>query len=166
MNALIPITSNTIPIIVFRFKMFSNIKIPKTISTIAHTLFVMSFFAINISFLNEFIFLLLMNDDKGAEIIECKPYDDIKDWVQDETGYFTIKPFKDEGVIKVRFYTNDHKRKFEFSGKTPQDLYFEITQRKLISRFDHAAYLGKELEKAFLALKYDLEYVQDDLLKL
>lgn len=105
-----------------------------------------------------------MKDDKNAEIIECKPYDSIKDWVQDEKGYFTIKEFPEEGVIKVRFYTNDHKRVYVFVGKTPQDLYFEITQRKLISRLDHAAYLGKELEKAFLALTYGLTYVQDDLI--
>ena len=32
----------------------------------------------------------------------------------------------------------------------------------LISRMEHAAYLGKELEKAYLALKYTLQYVQDD----
>ena len=31
---------------------------------------------------------------------------------------------------------------------------------------EHAAYLGKELEKAYLALKHDLEYVQDEELNL
>ncbi len=101
-------------------------------------------------------------DDKGAEIIVCKKYDAIKDWVQDPEGYFTVMPFINEGVIKVRFYTNDNKRKFLFIGKTPQDLYWEIINRGLISRMDHAAYLGKELAKAYIALKNKLHYNQDD----
>ncbi|MCK4335493.1 MAG: DUF4346 domain-containing protein [Candidatus Aenigmarchaeota archaeon] len=35
-----------------------------------------------------------------------------------------------------------------------------ILERKLISRLDHAAYLGKEMEKAIIALKNNLNYVQ------
>lgn len=106
-----------------------------------------------------------MKQDEG-KLVECREYDNIKDWHQDPEGYFTIKPFPEENLIRVRFYTKDHKRKFLFVGKKPQDLYFEITQRKLISRHDHAAYLGKELEKAYLALKFNLEYVQDDELEI
>ena len=37
-----------------------------------------------------------------------------------------------------------------------------FVKRKLISRLDHAAYLGKEIEKALIALKYRLSYVQDE----
>ncbi|MEA3346473.1 MAG: DUF4346 domain-containing protein [Candidatus Auribacterota bacterium] len=31
----------------------------------------------------------------------------------------------------------------------------------MVSRLDHAAYLGKEIEKAIIALKNELLYVQD-----
>ena len=34
--------------------------------------------------------------------------------------------------------------------------------KNLNIRMDHAAYLGRELQKAYIALKNNLEYVQDD----
>ena len=82
-------------------------------------------------------------------------------WKEDPRGFFTIKPFIEEGLIKVRYYQN-HKLKYLIVGKTPEELYYKITSQGLVSRLEHAAYLGKELEKAYLALKYTLQYVQDD----
>ena len=35
-------------------------------------------------------------------------------------------------------------------------------KEELVSRFDHAAYLGRELQKAEVALKNRLEYTQDE----
>ena len=51
-------------------------------------------------------------------------------------------------------------------GKTPQEIYYTAVKKKLLTRFEHAAYLGKELEKAYLALKHGLDYVQDEELKI
>lgn len=102
----------------------------------------------------------IIKDQPEGEEIMCTPADMV--WVQDPNGYFTVKPFPEEGVIKVRYYTNDHQRKYLFVGKTPQEIYFTIFKRGLVSKLDHAAYLGKELEKAYLALKYGFTYVQDD----
>ena len=51
-------------------------------------------------------------------------------------------------------------------GKDAGTLYDKIIKEKLISRMDHAAYLGKELEKAYIALKNKLKYVQDEDLNL
>ncbi len=86
-------------------------------------------------------------------------------WKEDPQGFFTIRPFPEEGMIKVRYYKN-HKLVYLLVGKTPEELYYKITSLGLISRMEHAAYLGKELEKAYLALKYNLPYVQDDPLDL
>lgn len=82
-------------------------------------------------------------------------------WKEDPVGFFTIKPFIEEGVIKVRYYKN-HKLVYLIIGKTPEELYSKITSLGLISRMEHTAYLGKELEKAYLAMKYNLHYVQDE----
>lgn len=82
-------------------------------------------------------------------------------WKEDPLGFFTIKPFIEEGLIKVRYYQN-HKLKYLMVGKTSEELYYKITSMGLISRMEHAAYLGKELEKAYLALKFKLQYIQDD----
>ena len=49
------------------------------------------------------------------------------------------------------------------NGKKPIDIYQTIINKESLDiRKDHAAYLGRELQKAYIALKHDLEYVQDD----
>ena len=73
-------------------------------------------------------------------------------WVQDPVGYFTIKVFPKENCVKVRFHNNKHKVLHTISGKRVNDILGKIFKMDLVSRLDHAAYLGKELQKAFLAL--------------
>jgi dihydropteroate synthase len=41
-------------------------------------------------------------------------------------------------------------------------VYQTIIREKLITKLDHAAYLGKELEKAAIALNLGRSYVQDE----
>ena len=47
------------------------------------------------------------------------------------------------------------------SATTAQAIYEEILRRDLISRMEHSAYLGMELEKAEIALKLNKTYIQD-----
>ena len=82
-------------------------------------------------------------------------------WVRDPKGYFTIKPFPSRKKVFVRYYDSNNHLKNTLSGTSTSQLIQEIIERGLISRLDHAAYLGKEIEKAIIALKNDLEYVQD-----
>jgi dihydropteroate synthase-like protein len=49
-------------------------------------------------------------------------------------------------------------------GKTADGVYAKIVEMGLVSRLDHAAYLGSELAKAEIALRTGKEYVQDSLL--
>ena len=63
--------------------------------------------------------------------------------------------------IDVIYYRNK-KPELKFRGKTAKGLYKEIIHRKLIKNPEHAAYLGKELEKAEIALKLGKNYVQDE----
>jgi dihydropteroate synthase len=37
-----------------------------------------------------------------------------------------------------------------------------LLELEILSRLDHAAYLGRELEKAELALQFNRSYAQDD----
>jgi dihydropteroate synthase len=46
-------------------------------------------------------------------------------------------------------------------GKTAEDVYAQIIDLDLVSRLDHAAYLGSELVKAEIALMTGKEYIQD-----
>ncbi|KKQ34939.1 MAG: Dihydropteroate synthase [candidate division WS6 bacterium GW2011_GWA2_37_6] len=53
------------------------------------------------------------------------------------------------------------------TGKKPIDIYHTILHKeKLGIRPEHAAYLGRELQKAYTALENNLEYVQDEELDL
>jgi len=86
-------------------------------------------------------------------------------WVQDPKGYFTIKPFPMRKKVYVRYYKNN-KLKKTFSGINTSQIVQKLIEEGLISRLDHAAYLGKEIEKAIIALKNNLNYVQDEKLRL
>ena len=82
-------------------------------------------------------------------------------WNPDPKGYFTIKPFFSQKKVFVRYYDSKNNLKQTLAGTTTLQIVQEIIERKLISRLDHAAYLGKEIEKAIIALKNNLNYVQD-----
>jgi len=87
-------------------------------------------------------------------------------WSPDPKGYFTIKPFPSKKKVFVRYYNSKNILKHTFAGTITLQIIRAIIKRKLISRLDHAAYLGKEIEKAIIALKNNLNYIQDKELKL
>lgn len=87
------------------------------------------------------------------------------EWTQDPKGYFTIKPFPSRRKVYVRYY-KDNKLKQTFSGISTSQIVQKLVEEGLISRLDHAAYIGKEIEKAIIALENDLDYVQDEKLRL
>ena len=88
-------------------------------------------------------------------------YDELKDWKYDPKGYFLIRINRKTKEIEAGHCKRNNVIEKIIKGKKPQDIYFTACELGLISRADHAAYLGKELEKAYLALKYGLKYVQD-----
>ena len=83
-------------------------------------------------------------------------------WNQDPKGFFLVKPNYKDKAIHVGFCTNDNVLRYEIIGKRPQEIYHTIAKLGLISLYEHAAYLGKELKKAELAIKHSLKYVQDE----
>lgn len=86
-------------------------------------------------------------------------------WTQDPKNYFTIKPLSSRGKIYVRYYKNN-KLKQTFSGINTASIVQKLIEEGLVSRLDHVAYLGKEIEKAIIALENNLDYVQDEKLRL
>ncbi len=87
-------------------------------------------------------------------------------WNPDPKGYFTIKPIFLQGKVFVRHYNQKNVLEQTFAGTSTPEIVQAIIQRKLISRLDHAAYLGKETEKAIIALKNRLKYVHGEELHL
>lgn len=104
--------------------------------------------------------------EDDARKIEAK-YDDSKEFTLDNKGYFLIRVDRVNKNIEVGFCNEKNKVALKVIGKNPIEIYQTIINKeKLPIRKDHAAYLGRELEKAYIALRYNLEYVQDDELDL
>ena len=61
----------------------------------------------------------------------------------------------------VEHFTNPGVLECVLEGRSPAALYATIIERNLISRLDHAAYLGRELARAERALDTGEPYVQD-----
>jgi tetrahydromethanopterin S-methyltransferase subunit A len=83
------------------------------------------------------------------------------DFVPDPKGYFTIHPDMGTGEILVEHHDINGRITKVIAGKRADDLYHTIVREGLLSRFEHAAYIGRELAKAELAIKKRMEYEQD-----
>eukprot|EP01024_Parvocaulis_polyphysoides_P020152 TRINITY_DN1930_c0_g1_i1.p1 TRINITY_DN1930_c0_g1~~TRINITY_DN1930_c0_g1_i1.p1 ORF type:complete len:152 (-),score=7.84 TRINITY_DN1930_c0_g1_i1:67-522(-) len=103
----------------------------------------------------------------------------------DPEGYFIIKPdFKDKLIIAELYSNNINDRglacdpatgevigcreknvrrpKIVFKGRSAKELCVEVIEKSGISfMLDHAAYLGREFQKAEFALVGQNEYIQD-----
>ena len=95
-------------------------------------------------------------------------YHRIKDWVMDPKGYFLIAVDKEEKLIRVGYCkftklgnnpVNDMVA--EIVGKTALEIVNTLIRENYISSLQHAGDMGIELYKAELALKNDLNYIQD-----
>lgn len=80
----------------------------------------------------------------------------------DKKGWFKIQIDRKADEIVATYYTSgSNEPDTIIRGKDSRSIYQTIIREKLISKHDHAAYLGKELEKAAIALKLGRSYVQD-----
>lgn len=101
----------------------------------------------------------------GVPVIAAH-YDSRKEWQMDPKGFFTVKIFPEENLIRMRYYGGDHALKAVCEGRTAEELYNTVVREKWVSTLQHAAYVGCELMKAEVALVKKLNYVQDDPLPL
>ena len=95
-------------------------------------------------------------------------YHKIKDWVMDPKGYFLIKIDRENKLIRVGYCIfsklgneSIHDMISEVTGETAIAIVNTLIKKDFISSLQHAADMGIELHKAELALKYDLQYIQD-----
>ena len=99
------------------------------------------------------------NDD--LEVIRAE--DEIK-FVRDPAGSFKITV--DYGTNKdnckiVVIHFKKNKPDLIIEGRTAKELYSKIIEKDLVTRLEHAAYLGVELEKAEIAMNLRKDYIQD-----
>ena len=99
---------------------------------------------------------------KTFKSIVCPPFDPIKSYKQDPSSFLLLKVDKEKKEIVVGVCSYTYELLEEFRGTSAPQIYeYILNHTKYISRLDHAAYLGKELRKAELALKNNEEYLQE-----
>ncbi len=81
--------------------------------------------------------------------------------VLDPAGYFVVYPDATPRLLVVEHYTNAGVLDCVLEGETVAALCSEIVGRGLISRLEHAAYLGRELARAEASLASGTRFVQD-----
>jgi dihydropteroate synthase-like protein len=83
--------------------------------------------------------------------------------VVDPQGVFRITVDRNaETIVALHFATIETKKPINiFKGETAEEVYAKIVEMGLVTRLDHAAYLGSELAKAEIALRTGKEYIQD-----
>ncbi len=81
--------------------------------------------------------------------------------VPDPAGYFVVYADARAQRLVVEHYLNTGVLGCVIDGTTPAAVYSEVVARNLVSRLDHAAYLGRELARAERSLETGEPYVQD-----
>lgn len=81
--------------------------------------------------------------------------------VLDPAGYFVVFPDRAQNRLVLEHYSNKGVLSRMFAATSPAAISSAVIEAELISRLDHAAYLGRELARAEHALMSGEEYVQD-----
>lgn len=83
-------------------------------------------------------------------------------FIHDPKGCFKIALDRDTKQIVLHYYVyGDSMPRLVIKGRDPLAMFRAAVGRGLVSRLDHAAYLGIELEKADVALRTQKSYIQD-----
>jgi len=101
--------------------------------------------------------------DKGVEdVVEFVEAEGDDEFNGDRAGWFKIEIERERGlIVAIHFPFDERKPDLAIRGKDARKVYQTIIRMGLVSKLDHAAYLGKELEKAELAINLGRSYVQD-----
>lgn len=79
----------------------------------------------------------------------------------DRAGFIIIHPKPEADWILIEHYENSGKPTCVVEGSDPAVICAELIVRGLVSQLDHAAYLGRELERAKLSMKLGFPFAQD-----
>jgi len=98
---------------------------------------------------------------ENFEMIDCPSFHPIKDFIMDDSCYLLIRINRVDTKIEVGICNYKHELLKGYQGVRAQDIYYRLLKDGWIKRLDHAAYLGKELKKAEIALATGSDYYQE-----
>ena len=78
----------------------------------------------------------------------------------DKAGFFIVSPQASRGLIICEHYENSGRLAHVIEGRQAAVITATAIQEGLVTQLDHAAYLGRELTKAEIALKTGAHYEQ------
>ena len=81
--------------------------------------------------------------------------------VSDPAGYFVVYVDRNRRRLVMEHYQNGGILDVVIEGTAAAEVYIPAVEKGLVTRLDHAAYLGKELARAEHSLRTAEEYVQD-----
>jgi tetrahydromethanopterin S-methyltransferase subunit A len=87
------------------------------------------------------------------------PTDVRNDLRPDKTGHFRIR-VEERSIVAEHFDNKDQLLRV-VEGKTARDICLTLIRNGWVSKLEHAAYLGRELARAELALRRDQPFTQD-----
>lgn len=92
-----------------------------------------------------------------ATVTGCVP----EHMTSDPSGYFVVYVDREHARLLLEHYGNDGVLDTVIEGQRAAELYIPAVERGLVSRLDHAAYLGRELARAEHALLSGQKYEQE-----
>jgi tetrahydromethanopterin S-methyltransferase subunit A len=97
-----------------------------------------------------------------VDLVEAKRAEPARRLKLDKAGYFVVMVMAGRpNPLVVEHYSNDGVLRNVIEGSDAATLCATIVDLGLVSEFDHAAYIGRELAKAEVALNSGTRYVQD-----
>ena len=98
-------------------------------------------------------------EEKAKVIPNCPE----PEYYPDEAGWFKINIDRmGQKVVLSHFPQKSKNPDIIIKGTNAREIYLTAIKNELVNRMDHAAYLGKELMKAELALILKRSYIQDE----
>lgn len=79
----------------------------------------------------------------------------------DKAGFLIVHPKPEANWLMVEHYQNSGEPTCVVEGSDPAVICAELIGRGLVSQLDHAAYLGRELERAKLSMQLGFTFAQD-----
>jgi len=81
--------------------------------------------------------------------------------VPDPAGFVVVYPETRRQILIVEHYTKEGVLDCVVEGRTPAAISAELIERRLVTRLDHAAYLGCELARAERSMQTGDTFIQD-----